>query len=97
MKDIFMEQSVFTYIIGGIGLLTTILRFMVHSSLFKLSIAAENMGLSDKKLLKNIKNKFETCFNLNKCVNNIDVLVDKYIEKHKIYGFTIDNWKQLIK
>ncbi len=94
MWDFFKEQSIFVYIIGAIGIITALERIIVHSIISRLAKAAENMGLSDKKLLKNIKAKFETCFNLNKKVNNIDVLVDKYIEKHKILGFTIDVWEK---
>lgn len=94
MWDFFKEQSIFVYIIGAIGIITALGRIIVHSIIANLAKAAENMGLSDKKLLKNIKIKFEACFNLNKKVNNIDVLVDKYIEKHKILGFTIDVWEK---
>ncbi len=94
MLDFLKEQSIFVYIIGAIGIITALGRIIVHNIIAKLAKAAENMGLSDKKLLKNIKSKFETCFNLNKKVNNIDVLVDKYIEKYKILGFTIDVWEK---
>lgn len=43
--------------------------------------AAENMSATDNRFLKQLKLKFQNCYQLNEGVSNIPVFVDKYMNK----------------
>lgn len=92
MLQRFLNQNIFIYCMTGICLLGILSRIIVNHNFKKNAYAAENMGLSNKKFLRNIKTKFENSFKLNLKVNNIGSFVDKSVAKQKICGISASRW-----
>ena len=88
MFSIFVEEKIAT-----IGMLTC---FFV-SILLRLSLAAlyqrmiretDNMATTNNKLLKQCKLKFSNCYQLNNGVSNVQVFVEKFLNKLAIGPFS---------
>ena len=70
-------------------------RFIVAGGYRKLIRQAEDMAKSSHPLMKILKIKFDTCYELKLGVNNVDTFVDKYVYKHKIMGIYLYTWENL--
>ena len=89
------HHNIFLYAMTGIlvfGMLQKILLGMYYK---KMAYATENMGLTTKKPLRNLKSKFENSFKLNMSVNHIDAFVDKNLDKQKFLGISIRVWNRM--
>lgn len=53
------------------------------------------MGDTDNKLLKHIKKKYETCFNLDMTVYNVDTFVDKSVYQTRSCGVLLSTWEAI--
>ena len=90
------HHNIFLYAMTGIlvfGILQKILLGMYYQ---RMAVATENMGLTTKKSLRNLKTKFENSFKLNMNVNNIDAFVDKNMDKQKFWGILFEHGIDLI-
>lgn len=88
------HHNIFLYAMTGIlvfGILQKILLGMYYQ---RMAVATENMGLTTKKSLRNLKTKFENSFKLNMNVNNIDAFVDKNMDKQKFLGIPLRAWNR---
>ena len=69
--------------IGVIGVLADLVCSILYQRLLKASL---DIGNSNNKLLKLMRLRFETCYQIKLGVNNVDSFVDKYINRHKFCG-----------
>lgn len=79
-------------VIGCIGLLADFICSILYQKLLKASL---DMGNSENKLLKLMKLRFETCYQLKLGVNNVDSFVDKYVNRHKFCGIFLCTWERI--
>lgn len=89
------DNYVFLYIMGGfctLGILIKFLLFMGYRSFIK---ATDSVGTSKKRSIKQMKLKFETCYQLKIGVNNVDIFVDKYVMKRKFCGILLSTWENI--
>lgn len=89
------EKNIFIYAmigIGVVGLLADMVCSLVYQSLLKASL---DMGASENKLLKLMRLRFETCYQLKLGVNNVDSFVDKYVNRHKFCGMFLCTWERI--
>ena len=90
-----LEQNIFIYAITGVLLLGVLQKMILGTYYKKMVSASENMGLTTRKELKNLKTKFENSFKLNMSVQNVDAFVDKNIEKQKLCGLSLATWNKI--
>lgn len=76
-----------------LGIAANIVMALFYTNLIK---ETENMSSTKKKLLKQIKLKFESCYRLNLDVNNVEVFIDKYIYRYKICGMNLNTMNHIV-
>jgi len=57
--------------------------------------ASANMKTTKKKVMINLKNQFETMYEMNSRVRNMDAYVDRYLLKLRFLGITYSGWEKL--
>lgn len=89
------DTYVFLYIMGGlcaVGILIKLSLYFGYRSFIK---ASDSVSASKKRWMKQMKLKFETCYQLKIGVNNVDVFVDKYVSKRKFCGLLLSTWENI--
>ncbi|MCM1252476.1 MAG: hypothetical protein NC321_06625 [Clostridium sp.] len=61
----------------------------------KLIRETENMASTSNKSLQQLKLKFSSCCKLHEGISNIPVFVDKYLNKIKVHGISLNTLKHL--
>lgn len=87
------EEKMLIYAIlaaGGIGLLGKLITAGVYGTLVK---ASNEMGNSKNKMMRLLCLKFETFYKLKIGVNNVDIFVDKYVQRQKFCGIWLSTWE----
>ena len=77
------------------GALSIILQWMVTLSLKGYVKASSNMKTTKKKTMINLKNQFETIYETNSRVHNMNAYVDKYLLKIRFLGITYSGWEKM--
>lgn len=95
MLQSLLHQNVFIYAILGLGILSIVSKMVLHNRYRKLLFAAENMSLTDQKMLKNLRNKFEDTYKRNMKINHISSFIHKNLYKQKFLGMTYSFWNQM--
>lgn len=81
---VFAEQKWLSIAIFGsllLGILLKITLGLMYNHMIK---EADNMACTNNRLLKQCKQKFTSCFELNNGVSNVPVFVDKFINRMSI-------------
>ncbi len=79
------------FVLFGLGLLLKIILAILYHQLIK---ASKEMAVSENKLMKQIRLRFDTCYKIKLGVHNVDSFVDKYVYTHKYCGislYTLEN------
>lgn len=95
MLDNVFNNNVLIYIYMGISGIGLIFRFILSIAYGRLHNSSLAMGDTDNKLLKHIKKKYETCFNLEMSVYNVDTFVDKSIYQYRLCGILLSTWEKI--
>ncbi|MFA9463545.1 MAG: hypothetical protein ACERKN_04570 [Velocimicrobium sp.] len=75
----------------GVGFLVKIIQAIAYGQLIKASM---EMGISENRLMKLIRLRFDTCYKVKLGVHNVDSFVDKYVYSYKFCGislYTLEN------
>lgn len=83
------------YATAAIFVISILTRFIVADGYRRLLRQSEDMANSSHPLMKILRKKFDTCYELRLGVNNVDTFVDKYVYKHKILGIYMYTWENL--
>lgn len=94
MKSI-IEQYMLVYGMIALGVIGIVLKIIVSGVYNHLIHASDKMGNSDNKLMKLIKLKFETCYQLRIGVHNVESFVDKYVYRYRVMGVLLTTWENL--
>lgn len=94
MKAI-IEQYMLVYGMIVLGIIGVVLKVIVSCVYNHLIHASDKMGNSDNKLMKLIKLKFETCYQLRIGVHNVESFVDKYVYRYRVMGVLLTTWENL--
>ena len=78
--------------IGAIGVLADFICSILYRRLLKASL---DIGNSENKLLKLMRLRFETCYQIKLGVNNVESFVDKYVNRHKVCGIWLSTWEKV--
>ncbi len=76
------------------GLVSLLLQAMMVLSLKGYVRASANMKTTKKKIMLNLKNQFETIYDMGYQVRNTGAYVDKYLLKLKFMGFSYAAWEK---
>lgn len=94
MKEL-IEQYIIVYSIIGFGLFGMLVKFVTSLIYKKLIRESDKMGSSNHPLLKLIRMKFETCYQLRIGVHNVSSFSEKYIYKYRVMGMLLSTWEGL--
>ncbi len=94
MKSI-IEQYMLVYGMIVLGVVGIVLKVIVSCVYNHLIHASDKMGNSDNKLMKLIRLKFETCYQLRIGVHNVESFVDKYVYRYRVMGVLLTTWENL--
>ncbi len=90
-----LTHNLFMTGIISVGVLSIFLQWMMTLSLKGYVKASANMKTTKKKVMINIKNQFETMYEMNSKVRNMDAYVDKYLIKLRFMGITYSGWERI--
>jgi hypothetical protein len=91
----FYDNYVFLYIMGGLCVFGVFLKCFLLVVYNKLIKASESMTSTKKNWLKNMRLRFESSYQLQLGVNDVDTYVDKYVSKIKCGGLLLSTWENL--
>ncbi len=94
IQDLY-DNYVFLYIMGGLCGLGVFLKCFLLVVYNKLIKASESMTSTNKNWLKNMRLRFESSYQLQLGVNDVDTYVDKYVSKIKYGGLLLSTWENL--
>lgn len=91
----FFDQHVFLYIMGGLCVFGVVLKCFLLVIYNKLIKASECMTNTKKQWLKNMRIRFESSYQLQLGVNDVDTYVDKYVSRIKSGGLLLSTWENI--
>ena len=77
----------------GLCLLGALVKGMLSHTYTRLVRASKDMGRSQHKLMKNLCNKFSTCYQLKIGVPDVPVFVEKYLRHYTLLGVRLRVWE----
>lgn len=90
MIRVFAEQKVVTICMFACLVLSIFLKIFLGMLYRHMIKEADNMAITNNKLLKQCKMKFSNCYELNNGIHNIPVFVDKFINRLSLGHFSFD-------
>ena len=91
-KELF-EKGLFLYITAGFAGIGILLRLILAMVYRRLLTASEHMGQTKNKWAKQLRQRFETCYQLRIGVKNVDIFVDKYVYKQRFCKVLLSTWE----
>lgn len=89
----FLEHYGIVYVVAALCLLEVVIKGIVHRTYCRLERAAGNIGKSEHRLMKALRVKFDTCYQLKIGVPNVEIFVEKYLRHYKVFGMYIHTWE----
>lgn len=90
MIRVFAEQKVVSICMFSCLVLSIFLKIFLGMLYRHIIKEADNMAITNNKLLKQCKMKFSNCYELNNGIHNIPVFVDKFINRLSLGHFSFD-------
>lgn len=91
----FLENYGVAYAAAGLCLFEILVKAMLHRTYRRLVKAAANMGQSGHRLMKSLRVKFDTCYQLKIGVPNVEIFVEKYLRHYRVLGLHIRTWESI--
>lgn len=92
MTDIIQKQMI-AMGVAGICLLCFLVKMILRYTYKRLIKEARDMGHSSHKLMKTLRLKFETCYQLRIGVPNVTLFVEKYLRHYRVMGIHLRTWE----
>jgi hypothetical protein len=89
----FLEHYGVVYVAASFCLLEFLIRGMLHHTYRRLMKAAENMGQTNHKLMKMMRNKFAANYELKLGIANVEMFVEKYMRHYRVLGMHLQTWE----
>lgn len=97
MIDFILNQNVFVYVITAMGICGIAARIIISGYLSGMVRATENMGNTRKKLLGEIRKRYEELVSLDVDIQDIHSFVGRYIGKMKLWKMKVAAWNNFAK
>ncbi len=91
----FVEEHLFMCVILLFGVCSIFIQWIMSLSLKDYVKASANMKTTKKKVMLNLKNQFETIYDMDYKVRNVSAYVDKYLLKLRFLGITFSAWEKM--
>lgn len=92
---IIRNQSLFVYVIAGIGFLGVLSKLILQAKMRSLIKASENLASTTKRQMRTIRNHYENSLNMDLQVHNIQAFVDKHLLRLRLFGIPLRIWDSL--
>ena len=92
MTELIQKQMV-AMGVAGVCLLYFLVKMIVRHTYKKLIRASRDMGHSKNKLMKTLRMKFDTCYQLKIGVPNVSLFVEKYLRHYRLLGVYLKTWE----
>lgn len=89
----YLEHFGIVYTVEFVCLLEILVKGVIHRTYCRLGKAAGNIGRSEHRLMKALRVKFDTCYQLKIGVPNVEVFVEKYLRHYRVLGLHIQTWE----
>ena len=89
------QNNILIYVMLGIGVIGVLSDFICSVLYRKLLKASLDIGNSENELLKLMRLRFETCYQIKLGVNNVESFVNKYVNRHKFCGIWLHTWEKI--
>lgn len=86
-----LPLNVITGIVIVLIVLSIFIQIIIGAIYQNMIAETDNMTATENKLLKQCKLKFANCYELNNGVTNIPVFVEKFMNRMKVRGFTLES------
>lgn len=91
----FVMEHLFLCVILLFGVCSIFIQWIMTLSLKDYVKASANMKTTKKKVMLNLKNQFETIYDMEYRVRNVSAYVDKYLLKLRFLGITFSTWEKM--
>lgn len=95
MLELMLDRHVIYVLMGMSAFAGVVSKVVVGRTLRKLVAAAESMGKSNHPLMRLVRAKFEHTCMISEKVENVGVLVDKYLYEYRVGGVRLHAWRRL--
>ena len=95
MLELMLDRHVIYVLMGMSTFAGVVSKVIVGRTLRKLVAAAESMGKSNHPLMRLVRAKFEHTCMISEKVENVGVLVDKYLYEYRVGGVRLHAWRRL--
>lgn len=92
MNELIQKQIVIMGV-AGVCMLYFLVKMMLRHTYRKLIRAARDMGHSRHRLMKTLRMKFNTCYQLRIGVPNVSLFVKKYLGHYRVLGIYLKTWE----
>lgn len=91
----FIKQYGAVYVTIFLCLVEILEKGMLNHTYKRLIRAASDMGRSDHRLMKSLRMKFDTCYQLKIGVADVEIFVEKYLQHYRFWGLRLRMWETL--
>ena len=95
MLELMLDRHVIYVLMGMSTFAGVVSKVVVGRTLRKLVAAAESMGKSNHPLMRLVRAKFEHTCMISEKVENVGVVVDKYLYEYRVGGVRLHAWRRL--
>lgn len=92
--QVWMENSIL-WAMAGVCLCDMMIKILLHSTYKRLLREATDIAHSKHRLMKTLRMKFDTCYQLKIGVPNVGLFVEKYLQHYRIGGISIKAWENI--
>ena len=89
----FIKHYGTVYVTAFFCVMEILAKGMLSHTYKRLIQAASDMGRSDHRLMKMLRMKFDTCYQLKIGVTDVDVFVEKYLQHYRFLGLRLRTWE----
>lgn len=88
-----IQKQIVAMGVAGVCLLYFLVKMIVRHTYKKLIRASRDMGHSRNRLMKTLRMKFDTCYQLKIGVPNVPLFVEKYLRHYRVLGVHLKTWE----
>lgn len=94
VMELLMNNKI-VWSIVGICLFDVLAKVMLRHTYQRLLRAAADIGRSEHRLMKMLRMKFDTCYQLKIGVPNVSLFVEKYLRHYRVLGIPMKSWESI--
>lgn len=89
----FLKNYGAIYVTAALCAVEILAKGMLSHTYKRLICAASDMGRSDHRLIKTLRMRFDTCYQLKIGVTDVNIFVEKYLQHYRVLGLRLRTWE----